>query len=100
VPGAQLLHDDALELAPYLPAGQVEHELAPAFENVPAGHAAQLAELVEPVVAVYFPTAQLVQTPPEEALYLPEAHAVQDVDPDEEDLPAAQLVHETKPVAE
>jgi hypothetical protein len=47
-------------VAPYVPAGQDVHDVAPATAYEPA---AQLKQLVDPVLDWYLPAAQIVHDP-------------------------------------
>jgi hypothetical protein len=82
-------------VAPYLPAGQLEHAPAPAPEYWPA---AQLVQ--EPASAAEsLPPAQVLQTPAPAAEYWPAAHGPVTAEAEHAD-PAGQLVQLVLPLAE
>jgi hypothetical protein len=82
-----------------VPAGQLEHAVAPAAEYVPA---TQLAHAILPVVDLYVPAAQLEQGPPSGPV-VPTAHgvrAMQALAPACDVFPTAHVLHPYAPSAE
>lgn len=70
-PAGQGVHAPAFALAPYVPAGQLVHESAPAAAYVPAG---QLVHTLESMNE-YEPAGQTLQLAEPAAAYLPAGHA-------------------------
>ena len=85
----------------YVPAGQDEQAAAPSRgdrgPNDPAGHPKQSPELALPVLAVYVPTMQGVQSASPSLDQVPLGQLGHEVRVCAENLPAAQRTHEPEP---
>lgn len=77
VPAGQGVHAPAFAVAPYVPAGQLVHEVAPAAAYVPAG---QLVHTLESINE-YEPAGQTLQLDAPAPAYLPAGHGWHWFDP-------------------